>query len=79
QLDKEFFFVEEPDFRASHLFGVRFKQTMDIDKLKQDFAKENIVLSIRGEAIRISTHIYNVQEDLQKLVTLLSKHQPVRA
>lgn len=73
-LDKDKFFVEDAAFRSSHLLGIRFKETFDLEGLKNAFKEEQIVLSIRGDAVRISTHIFNNEADLDKLVNILSRY-----
>ena len=61
-------FIEEDTSRAQHLFGIYLPESMDINYLKQKFTKANIFVSYRGKAIRVSPHVYNTEEDLQKLV-----------
>ena len=73
QLDMDHFFVEDPNYRSSHLLGIRFKKPVDLEKLKHAFNEEKIILSVRGSAVRISTHIFNQQEDLDKLVDVLRR------
>ena len=64
-------FIEEDNSRAHHLFGVFPPEGLDINKLKAAFKEENIFVSYRGDAIRISLHLYNTAEDLNKLVRIL--------
>jgi selenocysteine lyase/cysteine desulfurase len=61
-------FIEESEFRASHLFGIYLPKNINLDKLKTEFFKNNIFVSFRGDAIRISPHLYNTKEDFIKLV-----------
>ena len=70
-LKEKGFWVEEQDFRGHHLFGVRLPKELDIIKLKQRIQKNKISVSFRGDAIRISPHLYNDEKDLMKLVTVL--------
>lgn len=60
--------LEENQYRSSHLFGVRLSSDMDMNQLKSNFNKNRIVISQRGNAIRISPHVYNTTEDFKKLV-----------
>ncbi len=61
--------LEEEAFRAPHLFGVRLSKKMDMEKLKANFEKNNVKVSLRGNAIRIAPHVYNTSEDFEKLTT----------
>lgn len=69
--EKEFLIEEEP-YRASHLFGIRHSKHSDLESLKEKFNKYNIHVSFRGDAIRVSPHVYNDANDLNKLVKVLS-------
>lgn len=60
--------IEKDNFRAKHLFGVRLPEKLDISILKEEFAKMKIFLSIRGKSVRIATHLYNDQNDMDKLI-----------
>lgn len=67
------FEIEELPFRASHLFGIRHPAIKDVDALKHQLLAANIHVSARGTAVRVSPHVYNDEEDLQKLVRVLIK------
>lgn len=66
------FLIEELPFRSSHLFGIRHSKQLDPERLKEDLRKSNIHVSVRGDSIRVSPHVYNDAADLQKLVKILS-------
>ncbi|MGB5463988.1 MAG: aminotransferase class V-fold PLP-dependent enzyme, partial [Aureibaculum sp.] len=61
-------FIEVDAFRAKHIFGVYLPKQINLDKLKSKFKENNIYVSFRGEAIRISPNVYNNEEDFDKLV-----------
>ncbi|MGB0929559.1 MAG: aminotransferase class V-fold PLP-dependent enzyme [Chitinophagales bacterium] len=65
--------VEDVDFRASHLFGVRLPEGVSMEALKQRFAEEKIYVSLRGDAVRVSPSIYNEEKDLWHLVEVLKE------
>lgn len=69
ELQKIGCFVEEEGFRGSHLFGVYLPENIDLTKLKQKLTANNISVSYRGKAIRVSPNVYNTKEDLKKLVS----------
>ncbi len=60
--------VEAEAHRAGHLFGVRLPKQMDQTKLQQLFAAHQVFVSIRGNAIRVSPHVYNDEVDMQKFL-----------
>jgi selenocysteine lyase/cysteine desulfurase len=64
--------IEDDGYRASHLFGIRLPAGSDTQKIKLALTKNNIYVSWRGDAIRVSPHIYNRESDLQKLVKVLT-------
>jgi selenocysteine lyase/cysteine desulfurase len=66
--------IEDEQFRASHLFGIRFPQHTDIEKIKKAFLKNKIYVSFRGDAIRVSPNVYNDESDLKKLTKVLVNH-----
>jgi len=66
-------FVEDDMHRAKHLFGVYLPATIDLDKLKAEFNKQNIYVSFRGNAIRVSPNVYNSESDFEKFVACFRK------
>ena len=60
--------IEHPQYRAHHLFGIYLPETINADTLKQRFSEENIMVSVRGQAIRVSPHVYNTKADFRKLL-----------
>lgn len=60
--------VEEASGRGHHLFGVRLQDRFDIDKLRNQFGKNRVHVSLRGDAIRISPHVYNDGTDFERLI-----------
>lgn len=63
-------FVEDEKHRASHLFGIRL--TKDMEQVKAALAEANISVSIRGNAIRVSPHLYNTETEMNRLVEVLN-------
>ncbi|MCB9291081.1 MAG: aminotransferase class V-fold PLP-dependent enzyme [Lewinellaceae bacterium] len=54
--------------RVHHLVGVRLPEGTGLEKLKAAFQKKKVYVSLRGSAVRISCHLFNDEEDLEKLV-----------
>jgi len=72
QLQAYQFKIENPNWRAHHLFGIYLPEQVHPQELQQQLTEKNIYVSIRGSAIRISPHVYNDENDielLQKVVT----------
>ncbi len=67
------FWVEEEEFRAKHLFGFQLPPDVSLERLMKKLQEKNIYVSVRGKAIRISTHLYNSEEDIQELIYVLRK------
>jgi len=61
-------FIENEAFRKHHLFGIYLPKHLNIDTIKQRFNEQQISVSFRGNAIRVSPNVYNTQEDFKKLV-----------
>ena len=73
KLREKGFWIEDENFRGSHLFGIRLPQTMDIEKVKSALLKNKVYVSYRGGAIRVSPNVYNDEADMAKLVKVLRK------
>ncbi|SMO44298.1 aminotransferase class V-fold PLP-dependent enzyme [Gracilimonas mengyeensis] len=71
RLQEKGYQVEEPAYRGSHLFGIRLGQNHNMDKIKAAFSEKNIVVSFRGDSIRVSPNVYNTAEDLTQLTDAL--------
>ncbi|GAB5409445.1 MAG: aminotransferase class V-fold PLP-dependent enzyme [Balneolaceae bacterium] len=71
KLKKAGFFIEDQEYRVSNLFGIRLGKDHNMDEIKQKLTRENIFISYRGDAIRVSPNVYNDSEDLATLVKAL--------
>jgi selenocysteine lyase/cysteine desulfurase len=60
--------VEEEEWRGGHLFGLRLPAGVDPDRLAPELESRSVSVSLRGSAVRVAPHIYNVEEDLLTLV-----------
>lgn len=65
------FEIEEKERRSPHLFGIRFDKRMDAKKIQKSLKDHKVNVSFRGDAIRISPHVYNDARDLSKLTRAL--------
>lgn len=56
---------------SSHLTGIRVKEGMDMKIIEEALKANNIFVSYRGDAIRISFYVFNSEEDVKKLCEVL--------
>ena len=71
QLKSMGYWVENEANRSSHLFGIRPPEGQDISLIQKNLAEKNIFVSVRGEAIRVSPHLYNEAGDFEALIDVL--------
>jgi selenocysteine lyase/cysteine desulfurase len=62
------FLVEEPEWRGSHLFGLRMPQGIDLVGLRDALARRQVSVSLRGSALRLSPNVYNDASDVEALL-----------
>jgi selenocysteine lyase/cysteine desulfurase len=65
--------IEPRAKRAGHLFGIRFREGMNPDKIKSSLAKNRVNVSFRGDAIRVAPQVYNDKKDMNRLVRALKE------
>jgi selenocysteine lyase/cysteine desulfurase len=65
------FWIEDESTRGYHLFGIRLPEGVDMEMVKKRIVKSKISVSFRGNAIRVSPHLYNTENDMMKLVKAL--------
>lgn len=58
--------------RAGHFLGLRFPAGVPEGILAQ-LAKEQVFVSVRGDALRVTPHLYNNKLDADKLMAVLAK------
>jgi len=58
--------------RAGHFLGLRFPGGMPDDLLPQ-LAAENVWVSVRGDSMRVTPHLFNNDSDIDKLIDVLTK------
>jgi selenocysteine lyase/cysteine desulfurase len=65
------FKIEDPAFRAAHLFGIRLGESQDMATIKSTFEEQHILVSFRGDSIRISPNVYNTSKEMTQLTNAL--------
>ncbi len=67
----EGFLIEDPAYRTHNIFGIRFPKGFEVNVVKEALAESKVHVSFRGDAIRVSPHLYNSEQHLQKLYECL--------
>ena len=70
-LRQEGFIIEEPPFRAHHLAGIRLPDGADPQACAHTLKEAGLFVSWRGNALRVSPHVYNTREDMELLARTL--------
>ena len=72
------FAVEQDEWRADHLFGLRMPADLELNALKGQLESRKIFVSLRGSALRVSPHVYNDEDDVGALIEALAaaRQQP---
>jgi selenocysteine lyase/cysteine desulfurase len=56
--------------RAGHLMGVRL-HGVDTEGVAEAMAEAGVFVSVRGDAMRVSPHVYNTEQDVDRLFEVL--------
>lgn len=65
------FQMEDEAYRAPHLFGIRLPGDLNPVEVSNRLREAGVVVSVRGESVRVSCHVWNTQEDLFRLHEVL--------
>jgi selenocysteine lyase/cysteine desulfurase len=65
------YWIENEEFRASHLLGIKTPAHIDLLKIQQSLLAQNIYVSYRGDAIRLSVNVWNEDADLEAFTNVL--------
>lgn len=71
ELRKLGYWIEEDTQRGQHLFGIRLPSSVNLENLQETLKKAKISVSVRGESVRVSPHLYNEEGDLARLADIL--------
>lgn len=69
------YWLEQDEYRADHLFGVLLPASLKKDELLKALINRNVFVSVRGDAIRISPHVYNDSNDITMLINVLKANR----
>ena len=59
---------KDRDSFSNHLFSLPIPNDIDKDKLKKNIQENKIIVSQRGESIRVSVNVFNDEKDIQALI-----------
>jgi len=72
EIQNQGYWIEQPEYRGNHLFGIRLPSEVNPAGLKRRLHDRNVFVSFRGDSIRVSVHVFNNKQDLQKLLEALN-------
>lgn len=72
-LRKNNLWVEDDEYRASHLLGFALPASANKNDVLQELQKRKVFVSLRGNNIRVSPHVYNDADDIAALMEALDK------
>jgi selenocysteine lyase/cysteine desulfurase len=70
-LKEKNFWIEDESQRANHLFGFLLPKNVETNYLLEKLLEKKIYVSLRGDIIRISPHVYNTPADIEALIDVL--------
>ncbi len=65
--------IQQSEHRAGHFLGISLPDSMALD-LASKLETHNVFVSIRGASLRVTPHLYNTPEDIDKLFEALEQH-----
>jgi selenocysteine lyase/cysteine desulfurase len=65
RLKKAGYWIENEDFRAAHLFGIRLPENLKIETIQKALSDQKVFVSYRGNAIRLSINVWNDEVDME--------------
>jgi selenocysteine lyase/cysteine desulfurase len=60
--------IESTAELAHHLIGVRLPAHVEMERLQAEFKKRRVLVSTRGNAIRVAPNVYNMPDDFDSLL-----------
>lgn len=64
----EYLNISDNSSFSNHLFSLPIPEKVNKEKLKENIKKNNIIVSQRGESIRVSVNVFNDNSDIQALI-----------
>lgn len=70
KVNQKKYWIEKENYRANHLFGI--KQLDNKINLIEKLKSKKISVSVRGDKIRVSPHVYNDKREIKRLFECLT-------
>jgi selenocysteine lyase/cysteine desulfurase len=67
------FEAESPAWRGHHLFGLRTPKGLSLDRVTGALQEARVIVSVRGDAVRVAPNLYNDSADLEALLDALKR------
>ena len=67
------YWIENEEFRAAHLFGIRLPENLKIETVQKALSEQKVFVSYRGNAIRLSVNVWNNEADMEIFTQILEK------
>ncbi len=65
--------VVNPRERSPHIVGIRLRSDAQGSALSDALTVRNVQVSVRGDAVRVSPHVYNDRGDIEALVEAMEE------
>ncbi len=65
--------LEEEEYRSAHIFGLGLPQSTSPQQMMEQLRARNIIVSLRGESVRLSPHTYNTAADMEAVTEVMTK------
>ena len=63
--------ASDPKNRAGHFLGLAFPGEVPVN-LTERLAEKNVFVSVRGQSMRVTPHLYNDDTDIERLILALA-------
>ena len=64
--------LEQEAYRSNHLFGFKLPEAANEEKLLRELEARQVKISVRGNSIRVSPHVYNTEADIAALINTIN-------
>lgn len=73
QVEQKGWGIEDAAYRGNHLFGLQLPAQIQPDHFYTILQQRKIFVSLRGNSIRISPHVYNTEKDISALMQAIDE------
>lgn len=71
RLREKGYHIDDDQHRSGHIIGCRLPAHLDMEHVQEKISAKKITISVRGNAIRVSPHLYNDASDIELLTAVL--------